>query len=122
MPYTNRALEFILKEAKKHGQEGWYVDIFDDVTDLGEFDIYEALDTFDEAHIDFPCVKCEKLFDVEYLNPHEPYLNHCSKCIEEEEQEKGLQKYFNSLREKGLLEEHSEWIIKLYPEFQKYLN
>ena len=124
MPYTDRAIEMILKEAEKLGEKGMYIDMTEDeIVDLGDFCFNEVLDIYWPADDgEGACVECGNIPGCENLKSNEPYLNHCYSCIEKEEKEEEKIKYFKSLKQKGLLEEYGDWISKLYPEYKKYMK
>jgi hypothetical protein len=94
-------------------EEEVLMEVSDD-EDLEEYD-YDV--TFDNIAV---CQRCGKeespKEDDEYGS--ETGIYHCCKCREEIP----IENYFNSLKLKGLLKEYKSWIIKLHPEFKKYIK
>ncbi len=122
MGYSRNALKAIIKASKELGIEENYVELWDGVTNLGEFDIYEAIDIYNvlDHNLEAICARCLK---AEIPKEDDDYgaetgIYHCRKCREEIP----LKEYFNSLKSKGLLEQYGKWIMKVYPEFSKYVN
>lgn len=95
---------------------------------LEEITLMEVSDDGDLEGYDFSIVDdntaiCERCGKVETPEEDDEYgaetgVYHCYKCREEIP----LEKYFNSLKSRGLLEMYGNWIIRLHPEFKKYVN
>ena len=121
MGYSKNALKSIIKASKEMGFEGFYVELSDDILNLGQFDISEAIDIYNVMDLNLEAI-CERCGKIEIPDDHDEYgaetgIYHCPKCREEIP----LEKYFNSLKSKGILEDYGNWIIKTYPEFRKYI-
>ncbi|MEK6833321.1 MAG: hypothetical protein AABY32_04690 [Nanoarchaeota archaeon] len=65
------------------------------------------------------CQRCKKVEQPEEEDEYgaEDGVYHCYKCREEIP----LENYFKSLKSKGLLEQYGSWIMKVHPEFKKYI-
>ena len=86
---------------------------------------YEIMLNNAQVHMDNDspiCEKCEKEEIGEYPitdNQIEELetMNKCNDCREDYFN----QKYFESLKKKGILNNYKSWIIEIYPKFKKYL-